>query len=170
LLQLRHQVTRILRLRAEWRDRRGHALSRRTEALLRGLGSLCGKLWASRRRNARGHLHHAAWGGRKALGSLCLGYAVGLLTDAGNLTLDLLTACLASLCSETTLALCFALVRIRCTLQGGKVCADVGNLAGQAVDASTDLLTKPVLPAQQGLLSCEKGARIALCRCADRLF
>ena len=87
-------------------------MSRRTKALLCGLGSLCGKLWASSRRNACGHLHHTAWGGGKALGSLCLGYAVGLLTDAGNLTLELLAACLASLCSEGALTLCFALIRI----------------------------------------------------------
>jgi hypothetical protein len=138
--------------------------------LLRGLGSLCGKLWTSSRRNACGHLHHAPWGGSKTLGSLCLSYAVGLLTDAGNLTLELLTACLASLCSEGTLTLCFALVRVRCSLQGGKVCTDVGDLAGQAIYAATDFLTKPVLPAQQGLLPCKKCARVTLCRCADRLF
>jgi hypothetical protein len=145
-------------------------LSRRTEAPLCSLGSLCGKLWASSRRNACGHLHHAAWGGGKALGSLCLNQTVGLLTDAGNLTLELLTACLASLCSEGTLTLCFALVRVRCSLQGGKVCTDVGDLAGQAIYAATDLLTKLGLPGHQTCLPCEKGARIALCRRADRLF
>ena len=72
-------------------------MSRRTEALLCGLGSLCGKLWTSSRRNACSHLHHATWGGGKALGSLCLGQTVGLLTNAGNLTLQLLTTCPASL-------------------------------------------------------------------------